>query len=145
MGALGLAGIGEAGSAAAMDENGDGHAPHLAEQEGEGPPVLLALPVRPQCLWTLEPEHAANIRGGQVRCTHSVTPLHPYCEHLWAGAAWCLTYWQVPQFAHVMVLGSHCLFACHVQVHLFSCIWRSFSGQHASACPCGRGWHCGCS
>ena len=49
-----------------MDENGDAGAPGLAEHEGGGHPALMALPVRPQCLWTLKPEHAGNIRGGQV-------------------------------------------------------------------------------
>lgn len=29
-------------------------------------PVLVGLPVRTHCPWTLEPEHAVNIRGGQV-------------------------------------------------------------------------------
>ena len=30
------------------------------------PIALMALPVKPQSTWTLEPEHALNIRGGQV-------------------------------------------------------------------------------
>ncbi|BDA48591.1 beta-hexosaminidase [Coccomyxa sp. Obi] len=47
---------------AAMDENGG---IEDASQQGSVP-VLVGLPVRPQCPWTLEPEHAVNIKGGQA-------------------------------------------------------------------------------
>lgn len=47
---------------AAMDENGG-----IEDAGRQGSvPVLVGLPVRPQCPWTLEPEHAVNIKGGQV-------------------------------------------------------------------------------
>ena len=44
------------------EENGD-----VAGAGAEGTPVMMALPVRPQCMWTLDPAHACNIRGGQVQ------------------------------------------------------------------------------
>lgn len=47
---------------AAMDENGG---IEDAGRQGSAP-VLVGLPVRPQCPWTLDPEYAVNIRGGQV-------------------------------------------------------------------------------
>lgn len=47
---------------AAMDENGG-----IEDAGRQGSvPLLVGLPVRPQCPWTLEPEHAVNIKGGQV-------------------------------------------------------------------------------
>ena len=47
---------------AAMDENGG-----IEDAGRQGSiPVLVGLPVRPQCPWTLESEHAVNIKGGQV-------------------------------------------------------------------------------
>ena len=59
-------GAGGAGSTAGPTgmegENGDVAGAHAPEA-----PVVMALPVRPQCMWTLDPAHAANIRGGQAR------------------------------------------------------------------------------
>ena len=49
------------GSTAVMEDADDA----LLPEDEEGP-MLMALPVRPQCLWTLDPAHAHNIRGGQV-------------------------------------------------------------------------------
>ncbi|EIE27605.1 glycoside hydrolase [Coccomyxa subellipsoidea C-169] len=47
---------------AAMDENGG---IEDAGRQGSAP-VLVGLPVRPQCPWTLDPEYAVNIKGGQA-------------------------------------------------------------------------------
>lgn len=48
-----------------MDENGE--AVEARHRSQSFPIALMALPVKPQSTWTLEPEHAQNILGGQVR------------------------------------------------------------------------------
>ena len=48
-----------------MDENGE--ASEVRQRPESFPIALMALPVKPQSTWTLEPEHAQNILGGQVR------------------------------------------------------------------------------
>lgn len=58
---------------AVMEENGS------AEGAGQSSvPVLMAVPVRPQRTWTLEPEYARFIKGGQV-CLHRHCSL-PWCH-----------------------------------------------------------------
>lgn len=56
-----------------MDENGE--MVEIRARSDSFPIALMALPVKPQCMWTLEPEHAQNIRGGQVRATCLPSPL----------------------------------------------------------------------
>ena len=48
-----------------MDENGE--TIEVRQRAESFPIALMALPVKPQSTWTLEPEHAQNILGGQVR------------------------------------------------------------------------------
>ena len=50
----------------------------MADAGAEGTPVMMALPVRPQCMWTLDPVHACNIRGGQVRNLSRPSQLHRF-------------------------------------------------------------------
>ena len=54
-----------------MDENGE--AAEVRQRSESFPIALMALPVKPQSTWTLEPEHAQNILGGQVSTWH---PMH---------------------------------------------------------------------
>ena len=52
-----------------MDENGE--MVEIRARSNSFPIALMALPVKPQSTWTLEPEHAQNIRGGQVTASSS--------------------------------------------------------------------------
>ncbi len=60
-----------------MDENGE--AVEVRQRSESFPIALMALPLKPQSTWTLEPEHAQNILGGQVRAWQ---PL-PIASHVW--------------------------------------------------------------
>ena len=60
-----VCGAGVESSSGNMDENGD--LVDIRQRSDSFPIALMALPVKPQSTWTLEPEHAQNIRGGQVR------------------------------------------------------------------------------
>jgi len=51
-------------SSGIMDENGE--MLELRQRSGSFPIALMALPMKPQSTWTLEPEYAHNIRGSQV-------------------------------------------------------------------------------
>lgn len=51
-------------SSGIMDENGE--MLELRQRSGSFPIALMALPMKPQSTWTLEPEYAQNIRGSQV-------------------------------------------------------------------------------
>ena len=59
-----------------MDDNGE--AVEVRQRLESFPIALMALPVKPQSTWTLEPEHAQNILGGQVIYTAAPAP-RPTC------------------------------------------------------------------
>ena len=62
-----------------MDANGE--AVEVRQRSESFPIALMALPVKPQSTWTLEPEHAQNILGGQVRtCQPRLVPSLPERE-----------------------------------------------------------------